>query len=143
MTTSFPSRRSSDRRLIAVDQCHHDSINPDNILGLQLGQFIALDKVHIVAMTGSYFRGDAEAVLIPEAEAKFDRVTYTYYEQLNGYEYLKTLDIGSYLYSGSYADDILNALDPAEKTNVPNPNVTSRQRTSEERRVGKVRFSTG
>ena len=43
-------------------------------------------------MTGSYFRGDAEAVLAPEDEAKFDTVTYTYYEQLNGYEHLKTLD---------------------------------------------------
>jgi hypothetical protein len=43
----------------------------------------------MVAMTGSYFRGDAEAVLLPEDEAKFETVTYTYYEQLNGYEYLK------------------------------------------------------
>jgi len=31
-------------------------------------------------MTGSYFRGDAEAVLAPQDEAKFDTVTYTYYE---------------------------------------------------------------
>ena len=50
-------------------------------------------------MTGSYFRGDAEAVLSPEDEANFDTVTYTYYEQLNGYDYLKTLDIGYYFYS--------------------------------------------
>ena len=40
-----------------------------------LGQFIARHKVHIVAMTGSYFRGDAEAVLAPQDEAKFDDVT--------------------------------------------------------------------
>ena len=52
-----------DDRLIAVDEFHHVSSNPDNRLGSQLGQFIARDKVHIVAMTGSYFRGDAEAVL--------------------------------------------------------------------------------
>jgi hypothetical protein len=58
-------------------------------LGVHLGQFIARDKVHIVAMTGSYFRGDAEAVLAPQDESRFDTVTYTYYEQLNGYEYLK------------------------------------------------------
>ena len=58
-------------------------------------------------MTGSYFRGDAEPVLMPHDEAKFDTVTYTYYEQLNGYEYLKQLDIGYFFYSGSYADDIL------------------------------------
>ena len=41
-------------------------------------------------MTGSYFRGDAEAVLHPDDESKFDTVTYTYYEQLNGYQYLKS-----------------------------------------------------
>lgn len=51
-----------DHRLIAVDEFHHVSTNPDNKLGTQLGQFIARDKTHIVAMTGSYFRGDAEAV---------------------------------------------------------------------------------
>jgi len=79
-----------DDRLIAVDEFHHVSANPDNKLGSHLGQFIARDKVHIVAMTGSYFRGgDAEAVLAPQDESKFDTVTYTYYEQLNGYEYLK------------------------------------------------------
>ena len=66
-------------------------------------QFIARDKAHIVAMTGSYFRGDAVPVLSPEDEAKFETVTYTYYEQLNGYEYLKSLDIGYYFYSGPYA----------------------------------------
>jgi superfamily II DNA or RNA helicase len=75
-----------DDRLIAVDEFHHVSANPDNKLGQHLGQFIARDKVHIVAMTGSYFRGDAEPVLAPQDEAKFDTVTYTYYEQLNGYE---------------------------------------------------------
>ena len=120
-----------DNRLIAVDEFHHVSANPDNKLGLHLGQFISRDKAHIVAMTGSYFRGDAEAVLIPEAEAKFDSVTYTYYEQLNGYEYLKTLDIGYYFYSGSYADDILNVLDPAEKTIIHIPSVNSRESTKD------------
>ena len=83
-----------DDRLIAVDEFHHVSANPDNKLGQHLAQFIARDRVHIVAMTGSYFRGDAEAVLMPDDEAKFDTVTYTYYEQLNGYEHLKRLDIG-------------------------------------------------
>ncbi len=120
-----------DNRLIAVDEFHHVSASPDNKLGLHLGQFIARDKVHIVAMTGSYFRGDAEAVLTPEDEAKFDSVTYTYYEQLNGYEYLKTLDIGYYFYSGSYADDILNVLDPGEKTIIHIPNVNSRESTKD------------
>ena len=60
-------------------------------LAPNLKQLVSRDKVHIVAMTGSYFRGDANPVLMPEDEAKFDTVTYTYYEQLNGYEYLKNI----------------------------------------------------
>ncbi|MFZ5617652.1 MAG: DEAD/DEAH box helicase [Pseudomonadota bacterium] len=120
-----------DDRLIAVDEFHHVSANPDNKLGLHLGAFIARDRVHIVAMTGSYFRGDAEAVLAPQDESKFDTVTYTYYEQLNGYEYLKQLDIGYFFYSGSYADDILNVLDPAEKTIIHIPSVNSRESTKD------------
>ena len=90
-----------DDRLIAVDEFHHVSANPDNRLGDMFGQFMARDKTHIVAMTGSYFRGDAEAVLHPDDESKFDTVTYTYYEQLNGYQYLKQLDIGYYFYAGT------------------------------------------
>jgi superfamily II DNA or RNA helicase len=120
-----------DDRLIAVDEFHHVSANPDSKLGLHVGQFIGRDRVHIVAMTGSYFRGDAEPVLAPQDEAKFDTVTYTYYEQLNGYEYLKQLDIGYFFYSGSYADDILKVLDPAEKTIVHIPSVTSRESTKD------------
>jgi len=120
-----------DNRLIAVDEFHHVSSNPDNKLGLHLGEFIARDRVHIVAMTGSYFRGDAEAVLAPQDEAKFETVTYTYYEQLNGYEHLKYLDIGYFFYSGSYADDILKVLNPVEKTIVHIPNVNSRESTKD------------
>jgi len=120
-----------DNRLIAVDEFHHVSANPDNKLGLHLGQFIARNKVHIVAMTGSYFRGDAEAVLAPQDEASFDAVTYTYYEQLNGYEYLKQLDIGYFFYSGAYVDDILAVLNPAEKTIIHIPNVNSRESTGQ------------
>ncbi|AWB34729.1 DEAD/DEAH box helicase [Orrella marina] len=123
-----------DARLIAVDEFHHVSANPDNKLGAHLGQFIERDKVHIVAMTGSYFRGDAEAVMAPTDESKFDTVTYTYYEQLNGYEHLKHLDIGYFFYSGSYVDDILNVLDPSEKTILHIPNVNSRESTKDKMR---------
>src|ERR1700753_579733 len=118
-----------DDRLIAIDEFHHVSANPDNKLGAHLGQFIARDRVHIVAMTGSYFRGDAEAVLSPQDEEKFDTVTYTYYEQLNGYEYLKQLDMGYYFYSGSYIEDIPKVLDLSEKTIIHIPNVNSREST--------------
>ena len=120
-----------DGRLIAVDEFHHVSANPDNRLGEHVGQLIARDRTHIVAMTGSYFRGDAEPVLMPHDEARFETVTYTYYEQLNGYEYLKRLDIGYFFYTGNYADDILRVLDPDDKTIVHIPNVNSRESTKD------------
>jgi superfamily II DNA or RNA helicase len=120
-----------DHRLIAVDEFHHVSANPDNRLGDHIRQLMTRDKTHIVAMTGSYFRGDAEAVLHPEDEAKFDTVTYTYYEQLNGYQYLKQLDIGYYFYSGSYTDEIMAVLNRHEKTIIHIPNVNSRESTKD------------
>ncbi len=120
-----------DDRLIAVDEFHHVSANPDSRLGDQVRQFMAHDKAHLVAMTGSYFRGDAEAVLHPDDESRFETVTYTYYEQLNGYQYLKQLDLGYYFYAGSYTDEILKVLDPAEKTILHIPNVNSRESTKD------------
>ncbi len=127
-----------DDRLIAVDEFHHVSADPESRLGQHLGQLIARDKTHIVAMTGSYFRGDAMPVLGPHDEAKFDTVTFTYYEQLNGYEYLKQLDIGYFFYSGSYIrqdgpDDktIFDVLDVDEKTIVHIPNVNARESTKD------------
>ncbi|MEQ9621603.1 DEAD/DEAH box helicase [Coleofasciculus chthonoplastes] len=120
-----------DNRLIAVDEFHHISANPDNKLGDIIRQLMTRDKTHIVAMTGSYFRGDAEAVLHPDDEARFDTVTYTYYEQLNGYQYLKQLDIGYYFYAGSYTDAIMEVLNPQEKTIIHIPNVNSRESTKD------------
>ncbi len=120
-----------DDRLIAIDEFHHVSANPDSRLGDHVRQFIARGKTHLVAMTGSYFRGDAEAVLHPEDESKFETVTYTYYEQLNGYQYLKQLDIGYYFYAGSYTDEILKVLDSTERTIIHIPNVNSRESTKD------------
>lgn len=120
-----------DDRLIAVDEFHHISANPGNKLGDQVRQLMARDKTHIVAMTGSYFRGDAEAVLHPDDESRFETVTYTYFEQLNGYTHLKQLDIGYFFYAGSYTDEILKVLNPREKTIVHIPNVNSRESTKD------------
>jgi len=120
-----------DNRLIAIDEFHHVSADENNVLGSQLRQFVERDKTHIVAMTGSYFRGDANPVLMPDDEAKFDTVTYTYYEQLNGYQYLKQLDIGYYFYSGRYTDEIMEVLNPHEKTILHIPNVNSRESTKD------------
>ena len=120
-----------DNRLIAVDEFHHVSANPDNSLGEHVGQLMAREQTHIVAMTGSYFRGDAEPVLRPDDEARFETVTYTYYEQLSGYEHLKQLYIGYFFYTGDYSDDILRVLDPADKTIVHIPNVNARESTKD------------
>ena len=114
-------------RLVAVDEFHHVSSNPDNVLGSQLTQLIAAGSVHLVAMTGSYFRGDTVAVLAPQDENRFETVTYTYYEQLNGYTYLKSLEIGYFFYTGRYLDAITKVLDPSLKTIVHIPNVNSRE----------------
>lgn len=116
-----------DNRLIAIDEFHHVSSNPDSILGTQLTALIARDKTHVVAMTGSYFRGDSEAVLSPADEANFETVTYTYYEQLNGYTWLKSLDIGYFFYTGPYVDAIHKVLNPTLKTIVHIPNVNARE----------------
>ncbi len=120
-----------DDRLIAVDEFHHVSASEDSRLGDYVRQLMARDKTHLVAMTGSYFRGDAQAVLQPEDESKFEKVTYTYYDQLNGYQYLKQLDIGYYFYVGPYSDTILKVLNPAEKTIVHIPNVNARESTKD------------
>ena len=120
-----------DDYLIAIDEFHHVSANPDNRLGSQLAALIARGKVHVVAMTGSYFRGDAEAVLSPEDEARFVTVPYTYHEQLNGYEHLKALFIGYYFYTGRYVDAIKAVLDPALKTIVHIPSVNARESTKD------------
>ncbi len=120
-----------DNRLVAIDEFHHASANPDNRLGVHIDQLMTRDKVHIVAMTGSYFRGDAAPVLMPEDEERFQTVTYTYYEQLSGYEHLKRVDIGYFFYTGSYVADILKVLDPDEKTIIHIPNVNSRESTKD------------
>ena len=133
-----------DNRLIAIDEFHHVSSNPDNKLGSQLGAFIARDKVHLVAMTGSYFRGDSEAVLAPADEARFETITYTYYEQLNGYSWLKSLDIGYFFYTGRYVDAVAKVLDPALKTIVHIPNVNSRESLQDkEREVNEIMQALG
>lgn len=123
-----------DDRLIAIDEFHHVSSSPDNRLGVQLAAFIERDKTHIVAMTGSYFRGDAAPVLTPEDEAKFETVSFTYFEQLNGYEHLKALSIGYLFYTDRYLEAIEHCLDPSRKTIVHIPSVNSK----ESPKIGKV-----
>lgn len=88
--------------LVAIDEFHHVSADGENILGNVMRNIMAKSNAHILAMTGSYFRGDSVPVLLPEDERSFVKVTYNYYDQLNGYEFLKTLGIGYHFYQGRY-----------------------------------------
>lgn len=111
--------------VLAIDEFHHVSAGEENILGQLIDDVMHGSNAHIIAMTGSYFRGDAVPILEPEDEAKFDKVTYTYYEQLNGYEYLKTLGIGYHFYQGKYINALEEVLDTDQKTLIHIPNVNS------------------
>ncbi len=117
--------------LLAIDEFHHVSADETNRLGDLLRGIILKSKAHIIAMTGSYFRGDSVPVLTPEEEARFTKVTYNYYEQLNGYKYLKSLGIGYHFYQGKYTDAILEILDTDKKTILHIPNVNSGESTKE------------
>jgi hypothetical protein len=109
--------------VIAIDEFHHTSADVGSKLGELVRGLIADGRPHIVAMTGSYFRGDTIPVLRPEDEGRFQRVTYTYYEQLAAYEYLKTLGIGYHFYHDSYLDAIGEVLDATKKTIIHIPHV--------------------
>ena len=117
--------------LLAIDEFHHVSADVDNKLGEVLRSIIANTSAHIVAMTGSYFRGDSVPVLAPEDEAKFRKVTYNYYEQLNGYTFLKTLGIGYHFYTGRYISAIDEVLDTDQKTILHIPNVNAGESTKD------------
>lgn len=120
-----------DNMLVAIDEFHHVSANDNNILGGLLRGLMSGSNAHIVAMTGSYFRGDGDAVLMPEEEAKFAKVTYNYYQQLNGYTHLKSLGIGYHFYQGKYMSAIAEVLDTDKKTIIHIPNVNSGESTKD------------
>lgn len=117
--------------LIAIDEFHHVSVDGENRLGALLDVVMKESSAHIVAMTGSYFRGDTVPILLPEDEVKFDKVTYTYYEQLNGYRYLKSLGLGYHFYQGRYIDALKDVLDTRKKTIIHIPNVNSGESTKD------------
>lgn len=125
--------------LVAIDEFHHVSADEDNRLGEVMRNIMARSNAHIAAMTGSYFRGDNVPVLLPEDEAKFTKVTYNYYEQLNGYEYLKSLGIGYHFYTGRYfkkqPDREMSALeeivDENKKTIIHIPSVNAAELSKE------------
>lgn len=118
-----------DGTLIAIDEFHHVSADVNNRLGELLRGIMDKSSAHIIAMTGSYFRGDSVPILTPEDEAKFTKVTYDYYQQLNGYKYLKSLGIGYHFYQGKYTSAISEILDTDKKTILHIPNVNAGEST--------------
>jgi hypothetical protein len=126
--------------VLAIDEFHHVSANTESSrLGALLRDVMHGSDVHIVAMTGSYFRGDSVPVLSPEDEAKFTPVTFNYYDQLNGYEHLRSLGIGHHFYQGKYTDAIHEVLDLNKKTIVHIPSVNSGESTRDKiEEVGRI-----
>lgn len=126
--------------LLAIDEFHHTSADAESGLGDIVRRVINNSTGHIIAMTGSYFRGDGVPVLRVEDEAKFYPVTYNYYQQLNGYRYLKNLVLGYHFYHGSYLEHISEVLDTRKKTIIHIPSVNSRASTGEGKyeEVGKI-----
>lgn len=118
--------------LLAIDEFHHVSADKENNrLGDLLHHIMDKSSAHVIAMTGSYFRGDTIPVLLPADEARFTKVTYNYYEQLNGYTYLKSLGIGYHFYQGRYTTAITEVLDTDKKTILHIPNVNAGESTKD------------
>lgn len=115
--------------LLAIDEFHHTSADAASGLGDIVRRIMNNTTGHIVAMTGSYFRGDGVPVLRAEDEARFYPVTYNYYQQLNGYKYLKNLVLGYHFYHGTYLEHINEVLDTTKKTIIHIPQTNSRAAT--------------
>ena len=123
--------KAFDNCLLAIDEFHHVSADVNSRLGELLRSIMHNSSAHIIAMTGSYFRGDSAPILLPQDEELFDKVTYSYYEQLDGYEYLKSFGIGYHFYQGKYVSAINEVLDTELKTIIHIPSVNSGESTKD------------
>lgn len=111
----LPNEKLNDL-FFGIDEFHHTSADANNGLGEVVRRLMNNTNAHILAMTGSYFRGDGNPVLRPEDEARFTPVQFNYYDQLNGYKYLKTLQLGYHFYRGHYLSALDKVLDTNQKT---------------------------
>ena len=128
-----------DDVFLAIDEFHHVSADDNNRLGQILRRIVTREKAHVMAMTGSYFRGDAVPVLRPEDEARFTTITYSYYEQLDGYEFLKALGINYSFYKGRYINGLPEVLDTTLKTIIHIPHRGSAEAYGEKNdEVGRI-----
>lgn len=109
-----------------IDEFHHTSADADSGLGELVRRLMNRTNAHILAMTGSYFRGDGIPVLRQEDELKFEPVQFDYYDQLNGYRYLKTLQLGYHFYRKHYLTALDKVLDIHQKTLIHIPVTNSK-----------------
>lgn len=119
-TLRFALKELKDEQLndffFGIDEFHHTSADANNGLGEVVRRLMNNTNAHVLAMTGSFFRGDGVPVLRPEDEARFTPVQFNYYDQLNGYKYLKTLGLGYHFYKGHYLSALDKVLDTRQKT---------------------------
>lgn len=133
-----------DDTLVAIDEFHHVSADDNSVLGAALRNIMHNSNAHILAMTGSYFRGDSQPILTNADERQFDKVTYSYYEQLDGYQYLKSFGIDYKFYQGTYLDALGKALDTSKKTIIHIPSVNSSESTKDKyEEVGHIEDAIG
>jgi len=119
-TLRFALKELKDEQLndffFGIDEFHHTSADANNGLGEVVRRLMNNTNAHVLAMTGSFFRGDGVPVLRPEDEARFTPVQFNYYDQLNGYKYLKSLGLGYHFYKGHYLSALDKVLDTTKKT---------------------------
>lgn len=130
-----------DDVFFGIDEFHHGSADEYNQLGTFIRRLLNDTSAHILAMTGSYFRGDAVPVMRPEDEARFSpAVTYTYYQQLNGYTWLKSLGLGYAFFQGHYLSAIPETLDTRKKTliHIPHPRSKTSGRMDKHDQVAEI-----
>ncbi len=129
-TLRYALKELTDEQLndlfFGIDEFHHTSADADNGLGEVVRRLMNRTNAHILAMTGSYFRGDGMPVLRQEDQARFTPVQFTYYDQLNGYRYLRCLGLGYHFYRGHYLSALHKVLDTRKKTLIHIPVTNSR-----------------
>ena len=133
-----------DGCLVAIDEFHHVSESEDSKLGEVCRSFVKRGGIQVIAMTGSYFRGDRANILPRDIEEQFTRVTYSYYEQLASNKHLKRLEIREAFYIKDFFTVLHEALNVELKTIVHIPSVNSAASTKDKlKEVGRVIETVG
>lgn len=126
--------------VLAIDEFHHVKAEDNSVLGNLLSDIMAHSNCHVIAMTGSYFRGDRNSILRPEEEKKFQIVNYEYSRMLNGFKHLCQVQLGYHFFEDDYIDSIGEVLDTTKKTiiHIPSPNSHVSTRFSKHAEVERI-----